>query len=72
MLEVRRIAMKAQCEEAVEQPKPFTSGGAGAVVRQHAYQMFRNRLPDHQLTLEDWVLAEQDLENEQEAGDLPK
>jgi hypothetical protein len=64
--------MKAQSEEAVEQPKPFTLGLTRAMVRQHAYQMFRDKLPDHPLTLEDWVLAEKDLVNAQEADDLLK
>jgi hypothetical protein len=35
------------------------------MVRQHAYEMFRDKLPDHPLTLEDWVLAEKDLVNAQ-------
>ena len=72
MLELHRMAMKAQCEEAVEQPKPFTPGVTRAMVRQHAYEMFRDKLPDHPLTLEDWVLAEKDLVNAQEADDLLK
>jgi len=42
------------------------------MVRQHAYEMYRDKLPDHALTLEDWVLAEKDLVNSQEADDLPK
>ena len=43
-----------------------------AMVRQHAYEMFRDKLPEHPLTLEDWVLAEKDLVNSLEADDLPK
>jgi hypothetical protein len=50
-----------------EQPKPFTPGLSKAAVRQHAYEMFRDKLPDHPLTLEDWVLAEKDLVNSMEA-----
>lgn len=42
------------------------------MVRQHAYEMFRDKLLDHPLTLEDWVLAEKDLVNEQQADDLTK
>jgi hypothetical protein len=53
--------MKAQTEKAVEQPKPFTPGITKAMVRQHAYEMFRDKLPRQALTLEDWVLAEKDL-----------
>jgi len=44
-----------------EQPQPFTPGMTRALVRQHAYQMFRDKLPNHPLSLEDWVLAEKDL-----------
>jgi hypothetical protein len=36
------------------------------MVRQHAYEMFRDKLPSHPLTLEDWVLAEKDLVGELE------
>ena len=72
MLHVKRLAMKARSETAVEQPKPFTPGVTRAMVRQHAYEMFRDKLPDHPLTLEDWVLAEKDLVNSLDADDLPK
>jgi hypothetical protein len=64
--------MKSKCEEAVEQPKPFTPGVTKAMVRQHAYEMYRDKLPEHPLTLEDWVLAEKDLVNSLEADNLPK
>jgi hypothetical protein len=53
-------------DEKIEQPKPFTPGLSPATVRQHAYEMFRDKLPDHPLTLEDWVLAEKDLVNSME------
>jgi hypothetical protein len=66
------MAMKTQIEHAVEQPKPVTPGVTKAMVRQHAYEMFRDKLPDHPLTLEDWVLAEKDLVNSLDADDLPK
>jgi hypothetical protein len=66
------MAMKAKNEQALEQPKPFTPGVTSAMVRQHAYELFRDKLPDHPLTLEDWVLAEKDLVNTLEADDLPK
>jgi len=42
------------------------------MVRQHAYEIFRDKLPEHPLTLEDWVLAEKDLVNSLVADDLPK
>jgi hypothetical protein len=59
--------MKKKSEKIMEQPKPFTPGVTKAMVRQHAYEMFRDKLPDHPLTLEDWVLAEKDLVNLREA-----
>ena len=58
--------MEHATEQRVEQPKPFTPGLSKAAVRQHAYEMFRDKLPDHPLTLEDWVLAEKDLVKSQE------
>ncbi len=64
--------MKTQSAKPVEQPQPFTPGITKGMVRQHAYEMFRDKLPDHPLTLEDWVLAEKDLVSSQEADDLPK
>jgi hypothetical protein len=60
--------MKKKTEPKLEQPKPFTPGLSKAAVRQHAYEMFRDKLPDRPLTLEDWVLAEKDLVNSMEAG----
>jgi hypothetical protein len=43
------------------QPEPFTTGVTRAMVRQHAFEMFRDKLAQRPLTLEDWVLAEKDL-----------
>ena len=53
--------MKTKVQKPVEQPMPFTPGMTKAMVRQHAYEMFRDKLPDHPLTLDDWVMAEKDL-----------
>ena len=64
--------MKKQTPKAVEQPKPVTPGITRAMVRQHAYEMFRDKLPDHPLTLKDWVLAEKDLVNSLESDNQPK
>jgi len=64
--------MKAQNNKAIEQPKPFTPGVTRAMVRQHAYELFRDKLPEHPVTLEDWVLAEKDLVNSLEADDVTK
>ena len=69
MFQQERIVMFMETTGAkkMEQPKPFTPGLSKAAVRQHAYEMFRDKLPDHPLTLEDWVLAEKDLVNTMEA-----
>ncbi|MSU59475.1 MAG: hypothetical protein EXS35_15110 [Pedosphaera sp.] len=56
--------MKTKKPKIVEQPQPFTSGITRAMVRQHAYALYRDKLPHHPLTLEDWVLAEKDLVND--------
>jgi hypothetical protein len=55
--------MTKTTKQKVDQPKPFTPGLGRAQVRQHAYELFRDKLPDRPLTLEDWVMAEKDLVN---------
>ena len=52
---------KTKVSKIIEQPKPFTPGVTKGMVREHAYRLYRDKLPDHPLTLEDWVLAEKDL-----------
>ena len=47
--------------KGIEQPKPFTPGITKGLVREHAYRLYRDKLPEHPLTLQDWVLAEKDL-----------
>ena len=64
--------MKAKSKQPVQQPKPFTPGITPGMVRDHAYKMFRDKLPEHALTLEDWVLAEKDLVASLDADNLPK
>jgi hypothetical protein len=59
--------MKNKTPKRIEQPKPFTPGVTKVMVRQHAYELYRDKLPKHALTLEDWVLAEKDLANSIEA-----
>ena len=61
--------MKKTEEKPIEQPPPFTPGVSKGMVRQHAYALFRDKLPDHPLTLEDWVLAEKDLVQLEQIGD---
>ena len=53
--------------KAVEQPKPVTPGVTPGMVREHAYRLYRDKLPEHPLTLADWVLAEKDLVASMEA-----
>ena len=53
--------MKTTIERPVPQPEPFTPAVTKIMVRQHAYEMFQDKLPEHPLTLEDWVRAEKDL-----------
>jgi len=53
--------MKTKKRKQIEQPAPFTPGITKGMVRQRAYELFRDKLPDHPLTTEDWVLAEKDL-----------
>jgi hypothetical protein len=57
---------------AHEQPKPVTTGITRAMVRQHAFELYRDKLPGSRLTLEDWVLAEKDLVQELEADGLQR
>ncbi len=64
--------MKTKVHEAVEQPQPFTPGISKGMVRQHAFELYRDKLPDHPLTLADWVLAEKDLVNSLETDGLLK
>jgi len=64
--------MKKKKVQTVEQPEPFTPGVSRAMVRQHAYEMFRDKLPGHPLTLADWVLAEKDLAAALDADNLPR
>jgi hypothetical protein len=52
---------KSQTAKIMEQPSPFTPGVTKSMVREHAYRLYRDKLPDHLLTLENWVLAEKDL-----------
>jgi hypothetical protein len=62
---------KSKVSKNLQQPEPFTPGVRKGMVRQHAYELYRDRLPDHPLTLEDWVLAEKDLVNSMEVENLP-
>jgi hypothetical protein len=64
--------MKKRTEKTMRQPNTFTPGITKGMVRQHAFEMFRDKLPEHPLTLEDWVLAEKDLVNSLDSENMPK
>ena len=64
--------MKTKKQHPVEQPDPVTPGISKGMVRDHAYKIYRDRLPDQPLTLEDWVLAEKDLVKTMETDGLPQ
>ena len=61
---------KQKSTKQSRQPQPFTPGITKAMVRQHAYELYRDKLPEHPLTIQDWVLAEKDLVNSIEAENL--
>jgi len=49
---------KSHTAKIMDQPSPFTPASPKSMVREHAYRLYRDKLPDHPLTLENWVLAE--------------
>jgi hypothetical protein len=53
--------MKETKKETLPQPETFTPGITKGMVRQHAFQIYQDKLAHGSLTLEDWVLAEKDL-----------
>jgi hypothetical protein len=55
------MAPKKKSPAEQEQPTPVTPGITKGMVRQHAFELYRDKLRDQSLTLEDWVLAEKDL-----------
>ncbi len=59
-------------KEPIPQPKPFTPGITKGMVRQHAYELYRDKLSREPLNLEDWVLAEKDLVQSMETDNLLK
>jgi hypothetical protein len=62
---------KANHQKHVPQPAPFTPGFTKGMVRQHALELYRDKLTREALTLEDWVLAEKDLVHSMETDNLP-
>ena len=65
-------AMKKQIKKLRRQPETFTPGITKGMVRQHALELFRDRLLHESLGLEDWVLAEKDLVQMMESDGLLK
>jgi hypothetical protein len=65
-----RMKTKGKTSKAVEQPQPFTPGVTKGMVREHAYRLYRDKLPERPLTLENWVLAEKDLVATMETEDV--
>jgi hypothetical protein len=61
---------KSQTAKIMDQPAPFTPGVTKGMVREHAYRLYRDKLPDRPLTLENWVLAEKDLVATMEAEEV--
>ena len=56
--------------KAIEQPQPFTPGITRPMVRQHAFELYRDKLKaGAPLTLQDWVLAEKDLARMRDTGE---
>jgi hypothetical protein len=53
--------MNDKQKTAVSQPPPFTPGISMGMVREHAFHLFRDKLPEEPLTLDNWVMAEKDL-----------
>jgi hypothetical protein len=68
--QARKTAQAQQ--QPMEQPEPFTPGITKAMVRQHAYELYRDKLAHEPLKLEDWVLAEKDLVQSMETDNLLK
>jgi hypothetical protein len=63
--------MKRTVTKPMKQPKPFTPGVTAGMIRQHALELYQDKLAQGQsLTLEDWVLAEKDLVNDLETDGL--
>ncbi|MBI4325362.1 MAG: hypothetical protein HY674_08875 [Chloroflexi bacterium] len=62
--------MKTTTNKPLEQPEPFTPGITKSMVREHAFELYRDKLSRVPLTLEDWVLAEKDLVQTMESEGL--
>ncbi|HEY0456368.1 MAG TPA: hypothetical protein VGE41_08330 [Verrucomicrobiae bacterium] len=64
--------MEQSKPQHIEQPEPFTPGVSKARVRQHAFELYQDKLKhDEHLTLQDWVLAEKDLVQMEQTEESP-
>ena len=67
----RQSSVKTEAKTGiVEQPQPFTPGLTRLMVREHARLLYRDKLQHSKLTLQDWVLAENDLVKTMDAEGL--
>ena len=64
--------MKKHSKKLDTQPEPFTPGITRGQVRQHAFEMFRDKLGEEPLTLDNWVMAEKDLVQAMDSDGLLK
>ena len=64
------MKMKNKTTKIMEQPKPFTPGVTRGMVREYAYRLYRDKLPEHPLTLKDWVPGEFDGSRGRRRGGL--
>lgn len=62
--------MKKEQKKPIQQPKPFTPGVTKGMVREHAFMLFRDKLDHDNLNLQDWVLAEKDLVQQMQTGEV--
>ncbi len=67
---MKKSAQKGSQQKGLAQPAPFTPGITPGQVRQHAFELFRDKLDHDKLTLDDWVMAEKDLVQQMSADGL--
>ena len=65
---------KSDTENAnlIPQPEPFTPGISKGQVRQHALELYRDKLTHDSLTIEDWVTAEKDLVDSMQSDNVSR
>ena len=68
----KKTAPSIKSTKPVAQPAPFSPGITKGMVRQHALELYRDKLTHESLTLQDWVLAEKDLVQSMQTDNLLK